>query len=205
MKRTIPVILSFVFGMIAIVVTVARPEKIQTASLALSNTWQIIFACGLLAGVLAFFMNVLKRIKRKEDLFFDSVLFIGALIMPTLALIDGISPGSLFMWMFENVQAPMQSTVFSLLAFFVASASFRGMRGRSAPAVVLLITAFIVILGRLPVVDSYLPAITDAVLWIREFPSSAAKAGLLVGVGLGFITTTLRVILGVERPYLGER
>ncbi|MBN4072306.1 hypothetical protein JYU03_00125 [bacterium AH-315-F03] len=205
MKRTLPVILSFVFGVIAIAVTVLRPEKVQTVSLALSNTWQIIFACGLLAGVVAFFMNVARRIKRKEDLFFDAVLLVGALIMPILALLDGIAPGSLFMWMFENIQAPMQSTVFALLAFFVASASFRGMRGRNAPAVVLLITAFIVILGRLPEVDSLWPAITDLVFWIREFPSSAAKAGLLVGVGLGFITTTLRVILGVERPYLGGR
>ena len=61
------------------------------------------------------------------------------------------------------------------------------------------------ILGRLPEVESLWPAIGDLVFWIREFPSSAAKAGLLVGVGLGFITTTLRVILGVDRPYLGER
>lgn len=205
MRRAIPIALSFIFGVTAIVVSLVVPERVQSVTLALTDTWQIIFTCGLLVGVAAFLANAFGRIARNDDRFYNAVMLAGAVVMPALALWGGLEPGSPFVWVFENIQAPMQSTVFALLAFFVASAAFRGMRSRNAPATVLLITALLVIIGRLPLIDSHLPALSDFILWIREYPSSAAKAGLLVGVALGSVTTALRVILGVERPYLGER
>lgn len=124
-------------------------------------------------------------------------------MMPVLALIWGIKADTPFTWVFENIQAPMQSTVFALLAFFVASASYRGFRARSVPAAILLLSALIILLSRSAVgnvISSHLPEVAD---WIRNYPSMSARRAILIGIGLGSLTTSLRVILGIERTWLG--
>ncbi|MCK4574486.1 MAG: hypothetical protein KAU36_08945, partial [candidate division Zixibacteria bacterium] len=95
---------------------------------------------------------------------------------------------------------PMQSTVFALLAFFVASASFRGFRARSLPAAILLISAVLLLLSRSNIGLDFLPGVAD---WIRGYPSMAARRAILIGIGLGSLTTSLRVIIGIERTWLG--
>jgi len=62
------------------------------------------------------------------------------------------SPGSIFGWVYEFAFKPLQATMFSLLAFYVASAAFRAFRAKNLQAVLLLVTAFIILLARrLPV------------------------------------------------------
>lgn len=205
MRRGLPIALSFIFGMLLLALRFLKGATASEASVFLIDYWQIIFTFGLLVGVAAFVLTTIKKISRREDIFYDSVLLLGAAVMPVLALWGGIKPGSPFLWMFEHIQVPLQSTIFALLAFFVTSAAFRGFRARNAPSVVLLVTGLIVIIGRVPLGDFLFPDVSELVFWIREFPSSAAKSALLVGIGLGSATTSLRVIFGVERTYLGER
>jgi hypothetical protein len=107
--------------------------------------------------------------------------------------------------MFENIQAPMQATVFALLAFFVASASFRGFRARSVQATVLLVSASIILLSRSALGGILADEIPQFAEWMRNYPSMSARRAILIGIGLGSITTSLRVILGIERTWLGGR
>jgi hypothetical protein len=58
-------------------------------------------------------------------------------------------------------------------------------------------------LGRVPIGDyisEYIPAASD---WLLNVPNLAAKRGILLGVSLGAIATSLRIIFGIERSYLG--
>ncbi len=110
---------------------------------------------------------------------------------------------TVMMMIFRHIQVPMQSTMFSLLAFFVASASFRAFKARNLEAALLLVTAFIVMLGRVPLgakVYSHLPELVE---WIMMYPNLAAQRGIGLGVGLGIIGTSLKIILGIERGWLG--
>ena len=55
--------------------------------------------------------------------------------------------GSLFQWMFKYIFSPLSATMFALLAFFVASASFRAFRARNFEASLLLVAGIIIMLG----------------------------------------------------------
>ena len=57
---------------------------------------------------------------------------------------------TLFKWIFTYMFAPMQATMFALLAFFVASASYRAFRIRNFEATLLLVAGIIIMIGRVP-------------------------------------------------------
>jgi hypothetical protein len=117
--------------------------------------------------------------------------------------------------LFQGVFKAAQATMFSLLAFFVASASFRAFRVKSKEAGLLMGAAFIVMLGNVPIGNlvsrllSYIPLIgpyLDIAMikeWILAYPSSAAQSAILVGAMLGYISASMKIIFGVERSHLG--
>jgi hypothetical protein len=115
----------------------------------------------------------------------------------------GTQEGTPFMWLFKNIQMPMGATMFSLLAFHIASAAYKAFRARSAEATVLLIAAIIVMLGQVPIGMKISQLIPEASNWILNVPNLAAKRGIAIGVGLGMTATSLKILLGIERTYLG--
>ncbi len=204
MRRRLPQLVCGLFGLLLFVLYfTSHPKAGSINQFVLVEYWQIIFAFTLLVGVVSFIKVNLKSIERGEDRPYRAVSLIGLVAMPVLAVIWGIKGGTPFMWVFENVQVPMQSTVFALLAFFVASASYRGFRARSVPAAVLLVSALLTLLSRCDLggtLSEYLPAVAD---WVRNNPSMSARRAILIGIGLGSLTTSLRVIVGIERTWLG--
>ena len=205
MNRRVALVICFGFGVVMFAQYFSKHPVARAVNQAVLEYWQIIFAFALLLGVVSFFQNNIKQIGHGSDRPYRTVSLVGLLAMPVAAVIGGIGAGSPFLWIFENVQAPMQSTVFALLAFFVASASFRGFRARSVPAAILLGAAILILLSRSAIggpLSGWLPDTAD---WIRHHPSMAARRAILIGIGLGSLTTSLRVIVGIERTWLGGK
>ena len=203
MNRKLPLILCFSFGLVMFLQYFSDHPTARLINTSVLDYWQIIFAFTLIIGVISYLNNNIVQISRDSDRPYRIAGIIGMFTMPILAFIWGIKADTPFIWVFENVQAPMQSTVFALLAFFVASASFRGFRARSMQASILLGSALIILLSRSNVggmFSEYLPDIAD---WIRNYPSMSARRAILIGIGLGSLTTSLRVIIGIERTWLG--
>ncbi|MGB3093207.1 MAG: hypothetical protein WBC42_08355, partial [Candidatus Zixiibacteriota bacterium] len=167
---------------------------------------QIVFVFTLLVGAVSYAKLNAKKVSRTESGWgYNAIGLVGLVVMVILGLWKGTGEGTPFLWVFNNVQAPMQSTMFALLAFFVASAAYRGFRARSWEAGVLLLVAIVVMLGRVPLGNLISHWIPDAANWILRTPSMAAKRGIYIGIGLGTISTSLRIILGIERTYLGGK
>ncbi len=204
MRRRVPQIICAMFGVALFVLYFSPHRTAKAINLAIVNDYfQIIFAFTLLVGVISFVKINLISIQRGEDRSYRIVGLIGLVSMPIFALGWGLKGGSPFMWVFENVQVPMQATVFALLAFFVASASFRGFRARSSQATILLLSALIMLISRSSIGDYIWQGIPDAAEWVRNYPSMSARRAILIGIGLGSLTTSLRVIIGIERTWLG--
>jgi len=204
MRRRLPQLVCGLFGVALFVLHFLRgPETGRIYQILLVDYYQIIFAFTLIVGVTGFVRINVKSIQAGKETAYRVVSLVGLVAMVLFAIVWGIKGDSPFMWTFNNIQVPMQSTVFALLAFFVASASLRGFRARSVPAAILLLSALLTLLSRSDLggfLSGWLP---DTAEWIRNNPSMSARRAILIGIGLGSLTTSLRVILGIERTWLG--
>jgi hypothetical protein len=143
--------------------------------------------------------------RRGPDWPYKLALVLSFMLMSITGLIGGIQEGSFANdRLFVSLYNPMSSTMYASLAFFIASAAFRAFRIRTWQAAVLAATALLVMLGRIPVSSSIWPQLPDIVDWVMSVPNAVAQRGILIGAALGAIATGLKVILGIERSYLGN-
>jgi len=165
---------------------------------------QIIYAFALIVGVFSLIKYQGEKLYRRQSgWIYNLITIVSLFAMAILGFAWGRSDGSPFMWVFNNIQAPMQASVFSLLAFFVASAAYRGFTARNTEAVLLLLSAVFIMFG-IASIGNAIPIFSKIANWILMNPSMTARRGIFIGIGLGTIATSMRVILGVERTYLGK-
>lgn len=121
--------------------------------------------------------------------------------------------GTAFWWIYEYLFKPLTATMFAMLAFYVASAAFRAFRAKNVEAVLLLGTAFIILLGRTfagVIITDWLPdslsglRIEELSVYIMQVFNTAGNRAIMIGIALGIASTSLKVLLGVDRSYLGS-
>jgi hypothetical protein len=111
----------------------------------------------------------------------------------------------MFVTFFDYILIPIFATMFSLLAFFIASAAYRAFRARNVMSSLLLIAATIVMLRFNPLLEPIFGmGLSKTSLWLMNVPNMAAQRAIIMGVGLGIVATALKVILGIERNYMGK-
>ena len=236
-----------------------------------ANQWYMI-----IAGFAAFLgvINLLqlhskKIIYKKKNWQYSMLTLIGFLLMIFFGFIYNNTDSaigahlkneeSIFYWMFNYIYLPLASTMFALLAFFVASASYRAFKIRNFEATLLLISGVLLMLGRVPIgalipwwavvimyvslvfaifaskikdkkiffisyliinifiialipfainslgIDLYtflsIPLIQE---WIFSIPATAGARAIMIGIALGTIAQSFRIITGRERSILGD-
>ncbi|KQC13052.1 MAG: hypothetical protein APR63_01450 [Desulfuromonas sp. SDB] len=200
-KRTLPLLVVFVLG-IAMMIQYFIPHPISQSFKEGADNWiRIIGAFAIVLGLASFFHVHTRKIMRKNK---DSIFSVVAIVsLIGMALIGILGKDGLDNWLFSNLYSyiivPLDATMFSLLSFYIASAAFKAFKARNAMAFALLVTAIIVMLGRV----SFGSFLNGLVEWIMVYPNTAAQRGILIGIGLGIIATSLKIILGIERSYLG--
>jgi hypothetical protein len=213
MRRAIPLLITGIVGGVFVIQYFTPHFPFNRMSHWFSDWFAIVQACAIVLGALNLMkISILKVIKRKADWAFAAVIVASFLLITIIGLAEGgdfRDPGTKFDWLYNYVYTPLSSTMFALLAFFVASASYRAFRARNFEATLLLLAAFFVMLGRVPVgytITEFMPVgyrLSDLASWIMSFPQAAGQRAIMIGIGLGIVSTSLRVILGIERTYLG--
>jgi hypothetical protein len=215
-RRNLPIYLTATIGILTILSFFMPHPYIAGPAETLQNWAIIIVASGYVLGA----ANVLKVngedvAKQKADWPYKTVLLVSMLAMMVVGFFMSggtrfLDAGTKFTWAYDNLYVPMQSTMFALLAFFIASAAFRAFRIRTIDAGLLAIAALIVMIGRVPIgqfLTKGLPEWAQLPIWaswLLEWPQNAAKRGIAIGAGLGVMATGLRIILGIERNYMRE-
>jgi hypothetical protein len=205
-KRTLPILLTFILG-VTFAVQYYVPHPASEALLSEVSVWnQIIAGFAILLGVGSLLTTHYAKISRKEAGWgYSVIMFVSMFIMLGVGLWSGgKTEGTSFGWLYDYVFVALQGTMFSLLAFFVASAAYRAFRARTPEATVLLLAAILVMWGRVPLGEYLIPGVGEVAQWIMSVPNTAAQRGILIGVSLGGIATSIKIICGIERSYLGE-
>jgi len=203
-KRYLPLIIVFSCGFFMIIAFFIPLRWFQNTSQTLQNWYTGIINFFVFIGILNLArVNLEKIVKKRTDFGYSIVLLVFLLLMMVAGFFMGGTGGRAFLYMFNNFQVPLSATMFSLLAFFVASAAFRAFRAKTPEATLLLVAAVIVMIGRVPVGYWIWHGFPNVVEWIMNVPNTATKRGIIFGADLGLISMALRVLLGIERSYMG--
>ena len=275
MRKTIPLMITAVVGTAMILASFIPHAPFDWLQTNLSVFFAIIAAFAMILGAGNLLrIHVGNMAKQKKGWGFSAVCVLGFFV----TLIGGLfkignpagitgaleEPGSWFAYIYEWVLAPLQSTMFALLAFFVASASYRAFRAKNREATMLLVAAFVILIGRTllgTVITEAVPGIVEIffglillglfreryrakqmiaagvlgllglaltgfgivgfvskltgnpidvvtipelVNWIMINPQLAGQRAIMIGICLGVISMSLRILIGVERSHLGS-
>ena len=208
MKRTLPTLTAIILGFIVLADFVIPNPQLNTLGAILAEGALILSAFALLLGLLNLLRVHTSHIihahaeGEKQNRSLSIVLVLALVVTAAIGILMPASSAD--KWLFEYVYYPLQSTMAALLAFFVTSAAYRAFRMKNADAVILALVSLFLLLAQLPfskAISPYLPIARD---WIMAVPVTAAMRGLVVGIALGTMATALRVLVAVDKPYMGE-
>ncbi len=233
LQRNIPLLIVLFTALLLIVAFFIPHKPFGDLESRFLNWYAIISGFTFLLGLDSLTRHHLIKVIRREKGWFYSLLLILSLFT-TLGLglyswFKFASPFALrapFMWLYKYMIIPLQATMFATLAFFIFSAAYRAFRVRNLAASLLLIAACLVMLGNVPLGNSIWRSIshfihilfpeTDLTAlyqielfarvkdWLMAIPQAAAGRGIGIGLALGGIAMSLRIILGIERTYLSS-
>jgi hypothetical protein len=178
-------------------------DPVNALSLYLIRTASVVAAFVLVLGMVNVMQVHAGKVFNQEKGWGYSLVLLAALVFTIgIGLLTG-GPASLQMQqIFNTIVFPLEATLFSLLAFFIFTAAFRAFRVKNFETGLFVVFAILVLLGQVPVgarLWDQLPVIRD---WVLDVPALAGARGILLGVVLGTTATGLRVLLGIDRPYV---
>ena len=203
MKRQIPLLLAFLAGLwgfiLQLVPALATPLNVT------NNIIAVITSFSLALGIASLFRYHATKIRRKsKDMFFSYLTFVAMFFMIIVGIVGYYVGGAwqeTFNNMYNYVRIPLDATMFSLLAFYITSAAYRAFRARTWLATLLLTAGFLVMIGR--VMNGPWNIFGSITQWLMQYPTTAAMRAINIGVGLGMVATSVKIVLGIEQSYLG--
>ena len=207
MKRDVPIFIVFVTGIIMIAQYFV-PHGISEFLFTYASDFVIVV--GIMALPLGIYSLISAAVRKARKNPSERVYSLATILGFAVMVIAGLSresfttPGTLLQNGFQYILVPAQATLFSMLAFYIASAAYRAFRVRTILATMLLVTAFVIMLRMVPLPEPFSTWNSELVRWILAVPNMAAKRAIIIGVGLGAIAYSFKVILGIERGYMGK-
>jgi hypothetical protein len=231
LQRTIPMLILSASGLILILayfspVTQSWSEQVVTWFNILAGVAFVLGAGNLLA------VNLEKISSRRPGWAYAAITLasFGAMLVVGLAKWGAVpnaehpdihlagnqeSTQAAYGWAYEYVLSPLTATMFAMLAFYVASAAFRAFRAKNIESILLLGTAFIILLVQIAAgafLTDWIPQdrwysflrAEPLKAFITEVLQTAGMRAILIGIALGTAATSLRLILGIDRSALSK-
>jgi len=210
MKRIFPVINAVIaigVGLIVLIGYFVDLQGMREFRLLLFQWAVIVGGVAVLVGIWNLVSVHRQKIRAKKP---GSVYsFILLFFMILSLLVSGATELEAFKAMLlGGIIIPVEVSLMAVLAVTLIFAAIRMLRTRTdLSAILFLVTAFLVLAGiGARSVLGQIPGIGDLARsqWIGNILAAGGARGILIGVALGTLTTGLRILLGIDRPYGGK-
>lgn len=225
MRRIFPIINAVVAigaGLIVLIGYFVDLQGMMEFRLLLFQWAVIVGGVAVLVGIWNLFSVHLQKIRAKKPgsvyslvLLFFLLLTLFLLIFPLLLqslvsddLTQANTVSAANAIILDGIIIPVEVSLMAVLAVTLIVAAIRMLRTRAdLPAIVFLATAFVALLGiGLRSFLGQIPVLSDLAQSqvVTNALALGGARGILIGVALGTLTTGLRILLGVDRPYGGK-
>lgn len=202
-KRLVPLLVALAAGGVTLF-SFVQPNPISDGLL---DVAALLTTIGLLFGIVNVLLNHGRRIVTRAAGWWYSIVLIAALLTTFMigvlpALIDGAQALQVINRdLLRYVYQPLLGAVLALLTFFTLRAAWRAIQVRPGEAAIVLGVAVIVLLANGPWAG-FVPGLRPTLDWIEAYPVLGVARGLLLGVGIGAVVASMRLLLGLDQPYL---
>ncbi len=193
-KRGLPLAIAIAFGLLTLVGLILPLPALTD----------------LILGWVGFLNLIAVHVQRttSENNLYSAVLILSILAVFGLAVTDALSiTDNGVAKAFDWIQVPLETALASLMAFFLLFLGFHMLKSqRSVGAVLFWLTATLVLFSNVFIATTLVPAsireiFTQIQAIINDIIVIAGVRGLLIGIALGTITMSVRVLLGFDQPY----
>ena len=203
--RIIAAGVAIAFGLLVLLGYFVPVDMLLEIRLALVQWAVIIAAFAVLVGVFNLFGVHWHKIRTHQKGIAYSILLIFSLFATAVLGIAGGTNGPVLSFTLDAIIFPAEAALMALLAVTLIYASARLLRRRAdAMSFIFLSIAVVTLLVSAPLPFGKIPG-GDVIEWfVTQFFAVAGARGILIGIALGALTTGLRVLFGIDRPYGGN-
>jgi hypothetical protein len=147
-----------------------------------------------------------KILRREKGNLFSALLIVSLFATFVFALFLG-PDHSAIQFLVTGIIVPSESALMAILTVTLLYAAVRLLRRRvDLMNIVFLATALLILLGSATILSlGEVPLFGNLLRpWVNEVLSMGGARGILIGVALGTLTTGLRVLFAIDRPYGGK-
>lgn len=203
-KNDGPVVVAFVIGSLIVLSYFLNIPVLQTTADQLV-TWLLIiagFALGL--GVINLLQVHSQNISRRGPKWFLSIWLIAVMVVTIAVGVTQGTSSALYSFMYTHVYSALGATTFALHAFFLPAAAYRAFRITNVESGIFLLSGILVMLGQVGIGAAIWAKFPLVKSWVMDIPNSSAMRGVTITAALGLASTGIRIILGLDKTYLGS-
>lgn len=206
-KRSIPIMITFIVGFFTILVYfLAVPSSVTEASANLNRGATMIVALAVGYGTIVLLRTHTRRViqRRKGEWVYSIVAIVGVFIFPLLYL--SVGPNSyLYKTFFNTVNATIGASIYGLVLFTLVGAMYRMFRATNFNGLLLLVAGVLVMLQVAPIGEAIWSGFPIIGSWLINYPTLGAYRGIMITSAFGALAIGFRVLLGYEGGHVSRR
>jgi hypothetical protein len=201
-KRTLPLALTAIVGFVILFGYYLNIPALDSAGSAITGWMPLVQSFAVVTGTINLIAVHGHSVRTKRQGWYNSiVLFVFMAATVFIGLGQGTTVPA-YRFLYDKILIPCSSTMAGMTAFFIASASYRAFRATNTDSTLLLVSAALVMLGRVPIGEFVSTRLPDVAQWIMDIPSMAGQRVFLVCAGIGYISLCLRTMVGINKTHL---
>lgn len=202
--RVVTAVVAIAAGLLVLIGYFVPVEPLGQFRLLLVQWATILAAVAILVGIFNLFGVHWQKIRTRQKNAVYSILLVFALFATFVLGVVG-TDNPVLSFVLDTIIVPAEAVLMALLAVTLVYASARLLRRRvDVMSFIFLTFAILTLLLVTPLPFGKIPGADFVRGIIVNFFAIAGARGILIGVALGALTTGLRVLFGIDRPYGGN-